>query len=202
MTNYQICFALRALWFVLEIIMAKNENNSHAFIRKMVENIKQTKDAQAPTDPKTNEVIGIVTLHLMGEVCMYALKCCSAFLFFAETLHGVWRRHAHHHVEEHHLQSGIPQRPGSSVTLLHQTWQGWFIEASILIGFFRACFTCVEILALHLRVVYNCSFFFVSRISTTRKITCHQRWSHSSPLERFVSLCVLRLMQVVLGETC
>lgn len=46
----------RALWFVLEIIMAKNENNSHAFIRKMVENIKQTKDAQAPTDAKTNEV--------------------------------------------------------------------------------------------------------------------------------------------------
>lgn len=56
------CFALRALWFVLEIIMAKNENNSHAFIRKMVENIKQTKDAQAPTDPKTNEVT-IATLH-------------------------------------------------------------------------------------------------------------------------------------------
>lgn len=46
----------RALWFVLEIIMAKNENNSHAFIRKMVENIKQTKDAQASSDPKTNEV--------------------------------------------------------------------------------------------------------------------------------------------------
>lgn len=36
--------------------MAKNENNSHAFIRKMVENIKQTKDAQAVSDPKTNEV--------------------------------------------------------------------------------------------------------------------------------------------------
>lgn len=36
--------------------MAKNENNSHAFIRKMVENIKQTKDAQAPSDSKTNEV--------------------------------------------------------------------------------------------------------------------------------------------------
>lgn len=46
----------RALWFVLEIIMAKNENNSHAFIRKMVENIKQTKDAQSPNDAKTNEV--------------------------------------------------------------------------------------------------------------------------------------------------
>lgn len=36
--------------------MAKNENNSHAFIRKMVENIKQTKDAQGPDDPKMNEV--------------------------------------------------------------------------------------------------------------------------------------------------
>uniref|UniRef100_A0A671M6D9 Sister chromatid cohesion protein PDS5 homolog B-like n=1 Tax=Sinocyclocheilus anshuiensis TaxID=1608454 RepID=A0A671M6D9_9TELE len=44
-----------ALWFVLEILMAKNENNSHAFIRKMVENIKQTKDGQCPDDPKINE---------------------------------------------------------------------------------------------------------------------------------------------------
>ncbi|PKU43555.1 hypothetical protein llap_6131 [Limosa lapponica baueri] len=43
------------LWFILEILMAKNENNSHAFIRKMVENIKQTKDAQGPEDPKMNE---------------------------------------------------------------------------------------------------------------------------------------------------
>lgn len=47
---------LRALWFILEILMAKNENNSHAFIRKMVENIKQTKDGQCPDDPKINEV--------------------------------------------------------------------------------------------------------------------------------------------------
>ncbi|MEE6472492.1 hypothetical protein FKM82_009624 [Ascaphus truei] len=43
------------LWFILEVLMAKNENNSHAFIRKMVENIKQTKDAQSPDDPKMNE---------------------------------------------------------------------------------------------------------------------------------------------------
>ncbi|MBN3296215.1 PDS5B protein, partial [Amia calva] len=43
------------LWFVLEILMSKNENNSHAFIRKMVENIKQTKDVQGPDDPKLNE---------------------------------------------------------------------------------------------------------------------------------------------------
>lgn len=55
--NVKLAVLDRALWFVLEIIMAKNENNSHAFIRKMVENIKQTKDAQAATDPKTNEVL-------------------------------------------------------------------------------------------------------------------------------------------------
>lgn len=51
-----LLFPFRALWFVLEILMAKNENNSHAFIRKMVENIKQTKDGQCPDDPKINEV--------------------------------------------------------------------------------------------------------------------------------------------------
>uniref|UniRef100_A0AAR2J178 PDS5 cohesin associated factor B n=1 Tax=Pygocentrus nattereri TaxID=42514 RepID=A0AAR2J178_PYGNA len=44
-----------ALWFILEFLMAKNENNSHAFIRKMVENIKQTKDGQCPDDAKINE---------------------------------------------------------------------------------------------------------------------------------------------------
>jgi len=46
----------RCLWFMLEVLMTKNENNSHSFLRKMVENIKQTKDAQAPDDPKANEV--------------------------------------------------------------------------------------------------------------------------------------------------
>uniref|UniRef100_A0A8D0CEA7 PDS5 cohesin associated factor A n=1 Tax=Scleropages formosus TaxID=113540 RepID=A0A8D0CEA7_SCLFO len=51
---------LRCLWFMLEVLMTKNENNSHAFLRKMVENIKQTKDAQAPDDPKTNEKLYVV----------------------------------------------------------------------------------------------------------------------------------------------
>ncbi|XP_035282855.1 sister chromatid cohesion protein PDS5 homolog A-like [Anguilla anguilla] len=48
------------LWFMLEVLMTKNENNSHAFLRKMVENIKQTRDAQSPDDPKTNEKLYIV----------------------------------------------------------------------------------------------------------------------------------------------
>lgn len=47
--------------------MAKNENNSHAFIRKMVENIKQTKDGQCPDDPKINEV------RLVSEGCFVFL---------------------------------------------------------------------------------------------------------------------------------
>lgn len=46
----------RCLWFMLEVLMTKNENNSHAFLRKMVENIKLTKDAQCPDDAKANEV--------------------------------------------------------------------------------------------------------------------------------------------------
>ncbi|KAK7925980.1 hypothetical protein WMY93_008290 [Mugilogobius chulae] len=67
-----------ALWFVLEIIMAKNENNSHAFIRKMVENIKQTKDAQLPTDAKTNEklytVCDVAMNIVMSKSTTYSLE--------------------------------------------------------------------------------------------------------------------------------
>ncbi|XP_076868592.1 sister chromatid cohesion protein PDS5 homolog A isoform X3 [Brachyhypopomus gauderio] len=48
------------LWFMLEVLMTKNENNSHSFLRKMVENIKQTQDAQAPDDLKANEKLYIV----------------------------------------------------------------------------------------------------------------------------------------------
>ncbi|KAF7655943.1 hypothetical protein LDENG_00048110 [Lucifuga dentata] len=48
------------LWFMLEVLMTKNENNSHAFLRKMVENIKQTKDAQCPDDTKANEKLYVV----------------------------------------------------------------------------------------------------------------------------------------------
>lgn len=45
--------------------MTKNENNSHAFLRKMVDNIKQTKDAQAPDDAKANEV----NAHMSDRSC-------------------------------------------------------------------------------------------------------------------------------------
>ncbi|CAL8333941.1 unnamed protein product, partial [Lota lota] len=48
------------LWFMLEVLMTKNENNSHAFLRKMVENIKHSKDAQCPDDAKATEKLYIV----------------------------------------------------------------------------------------------------------------------------------------------
>ncbi|TRY76121.1 hypothetical protein DNTS_010240 [Danionella cerebrum] len=56
----QLMDVKECLWFMLEVLMTKNENNSHSFLRKMVENIKQTKDAQAPDDPKANEKLYIV----------------------------------------------------------------------------------------------------------------------------------------------
>ncbi|XP_074009459.1 sister chromatid cohesion protein PDS5 homolog B isoform X2 [Numenius arquata] len=66
------------LWFILEILMAKNENNSHAFIRKMVENIKQTKDAQGPEDPKMNEklytVCDVAMNIIMSKSTTYSLE--------------------------------------------------------------------------------------------------------------------------------
>uniref|UniRef100_A0A5F8G8C7 PDS5 cohesin associated factor B n=1 Tax=Monodelphis domestica TaxID=13616 RepID=A0A5F8G8C7_MONDO len=66
------------LWFILEILMAKNENNSHAFIRKMVENIKQTKDAQGPDDAKMNEklytVCDVAMNIIMSKSTTYSLE--------------------------------------------------------------------------------------------------------------------------------
>ncbi|CAH2225092.1 sister chromatid cohesion PDS5 homolog B isoform X1 [Pelobates cultripes] len=66
------------LWFILEILMSKNENNSHAFIRKMVENIKQTKDAQSPDDPKINEklytVCDIAMNIIISKSTTYSLE--------------------------------------------------------------------------------------------------------------------------------
>ncbi|KAG5848281.1 hypothetical protein ANANG_G00096810 [Anguilla anguilla] len=56
------------VWFMLEVLMTKNENNSHAFLRKMVESIKQTKDAQSPDDPKANE-----KLYIVSDVALFVI---------------------------------------------------------------------------------------------------------------------------------
>lgn len=47
---------------MLEVLMTKNENNSYAFMKKMSENIKLTRDAQSPDEPKANEVRNAVEI--------------------------------------------------------------------------------------------------------------------------------------------
>lgn len=68
---------------MLEVLMTKNENNSHAFLRKMVENIKLTKDAQCPDDAKANEVTSL-TCSTRGSVSSRSYWCV---LHVAEALH-------------------------------------------------------------------------------------------------------------------
>lgn len=80
--------------------MTKNENNSHSFLRKMVENIKQTKDAQAPDDPKANEVSELQRPALFygpqfmlkcSPQCWFEIVLIGVFFFFfsssIETVH-------------------------------------------------------------------------------------------------------------------
>lgn len=72
--------------------MTKNENNSHAFLRKMVENIKQTKDAQSPDDAKANEVhahglararakITVILSHIFIVILILLHVCFVMFHF-------------------------------------------------------------------------------------------------------------------------
>ena len=42
------------LWFFLEPILAKADN--YSFLKKLVENVKETKDAQAPDNEEVNKV--------------------------------------------------------------------------------------------------------------------------------------------------
>ncbi|KAF4790409.1 hypothetical protein TURU_140942 [Turdus rufiventris] len=61
------------LWFMLEVLMTKNENNSHAFMKKMSENIKLTRDAQSPDEPKANE-----KLYTVCDVALCVINSKSA----------------------------------------------------------------------------------------------------------------------------
>uniref|UniRef100_A0A8C6YFF7 PDS5 cohesin associated factor A n=1 Tax=Naja naja TaxID=35670 RepID=A0A8C6YFF7_NAJNA len=61
------------LWFMLEVLMTKNENNSHAFMKKMTESIKLTQDAQSPDEPKANE-----KLYTVCDVALCVINSKSA----------------------------------------------------------------------------------------------------------------------------
>ena len=57
-------FTFRYLWFFLEPIMgAKAEN--YSFLKKMLENIKQTKDKEQQDDESINEVRSLLKLMKM-----------------------------------------------------------------------------------------------------------------------------------------
>lgn len=91
---------------MLEVLMTKNENNSHAFLRKMAENIKQTKDAQCPEDAKANEVgrantptwngvkrvLQVLFSSVPGRDCFWSIwNDLNIFVFLTETVHRLWR---------------------------------------------------------------------------------------------------------------
>ena len=46
----------RCLWFVLEPLIGRSEDYNYAFLRRMIEKIKQTKDVQGPDDEAMNKV--------------------------------------------------------------------------------------------------------------------------------------------------
>ena len=50
--NSSHCFSY--LWFFMEPILAKADN--YSFLKKLVENVKETRDAQAPDDEEVNKV--------------------------------------------------------------------------------------------------------------------------------------------------
>ncbi|XP_074650507.1 sister chromatid cohesion protein PDS5 homolog A-like [Tubulanus polymorphus] len=56
------------LWFILEPLMMKNEQYNYTFFHKMLENIKQTKDAQCPENQAANERMYAVCDLAMGIV--------------------------------------------------------------------------------------------------------------------------------------
>ena len=49
-------FLNRCLWFLIEPLISKSEDYNYSFFRKMLENIKQCKDAQDPEDEAANKV--------------------------------------------------------------------------------------------------------------------------------------------------
>ncbi|XP_023237020.1 sister chromatid cohesion protein PDS5 homolog B-like [Centruroides sculpturatus] len=49
-----LLYVNRCLWFLMEPLMTKNENYSFSFFKRLIENIKQTKDKQASDDDLAN----------------------------------------------------------------------------------------------------------------------------------------------------
>ena len=55
--------AFSCLWYLMEPLITKNESYSYSFYKKMIENIKQTKDAQNPDNQEANMVSQSIVEH-------------------------------------------------------------------------------------------------------------------------------------------
>ncbi|XP_076319055.1 sister chromatid cohesion protein PDS5 homolog A-like [Tachypleus tridentatus] len=66
------------LWFLIEPLITKNENYSFSFFKRLIENIKQTKDKQAPNDSFTNlklyAVCDLAVGLLVSKTTSFVLK--------------------------------------------------------------------------------------------------------------------------------
>lgn len=199
----------RCLWFMLEVLMTKNENNSHAFLRKMVENIKLTKDAQCADDVKANEVIThvwsanglmlhmILHLYQMVEVVVFIVSCCNcrsctssamshSSLSPTKALRVIWI-----------LPKNLSCPPNSSSyktrqCTLGRSFKNWCIEDTWTAQKYKFYDdqlvngnTCLR--PSHMKC-FNSWFFFppnsVNRISKMTKSICQQRWDSCCSLER------------------
>uniref|UniRef100_A0A0L8I015 Sister chromatid cohesion protein PDS5 homolog B n=1 Tax=Octopus bimaculoides TaxID=37653 RepID=A0A0L8I015_OCTBM len=55
--DYMLPYTIHlCLWFVMDPLMSRSEDYNYAFFRRMIEDIKQTKDAQGPEDEEMNKV--------------------------------------------------------------------------------------------------------------------------------------------------
>uniref|UniRef100_A0A3B4VK40 PDS5 cohesin associated factor A n=1 Tax=Seriola dumerili TaxID=41447 RepID=A0A3B4VK40_SERDU len=120
------------LWFMLEVLMTKNENNSHAFLRKMVENIKQTKDAQCPDDAKANEKLYIVCDVALFVIANKSTAChldspkdpvlpSKFFLIQDKAIHRL--KHTHNHMCNHNVLNLVQKK--HKYNLCFSFWREW-----------------------------------------------------------------------------
>ena len=59
--SFVVVDACSYLWFFMEPLLAKADN--YSFLKKLVENVKQNKDVQAPDDEQANKVKECINSH-------------------------------------------------------------------------------------------------------------------------------------------
>lgn len=76
----------------MEPLMVKNENYSFAFFKRLLENIKQTKDRQAPEDKSTNLVNQWVYNYIFYYFYYHYIFCHLMLLFFLIIIESLFQK--------------------------------------------------------------------------------------------------------------